>query len=69
MAVQTTPLKRVFKYSHLTWPDPGPGLTVEEVRDVYSAAVPELISAAIEGPETKNGEMIYTFKKGVGTKG
>ncbi|KXS30484.1 MAG: Uncharacterized protein AWT59_3389, partial [Candidatus Gallionella acididurans] len=30
---------------------------------------PELISASIEGPEKKVNNLVYTFKKGVGTKG
>ncbi|MFA6120893.1 MAG: PRTRC system protein C [Sideroxydans sp.] len=69
MAIQTTILKRTFAYSGLTLPDPGSGLSLEEVRDVYAATYPELISASIEGPEKKGDNLVYTFKKGVGTKG
>ena len=58
-----------FSYSGLTLPDPGKGLSLEEVRDVYAATYPELISASIEGPEKKGNNLVYTFKKGVGTKG
>jgi PRTRC genetic system protein C len=50
-------------------PDPGKLLSLEEVRDVYSAAYPELVSASIEGPEKRGDNLVYTFKKGVGTKG
>src|SRR3989339_849577 len=69
MAIQTTILNRTFAYSGLTLPDPGKGLSLEEVRDVYAATYPELISASIEGPEKKGDNLVYTFKKGVGTKG
>lgn len=69
MALQTQQLTRVFRYSGVEWPDPGHNMTPDEVREVYSAAVPELLTAAVEGPETKDGKLIYTFKKGVGTKG
>jgi len=53
----------------LTLPDPGKGLSLEAVRDVYASTYPELISASIEGPEKKGDNLVYTFKKGVGTKG
>uniref|UniRef100_E6QW87 PRTRC system protein C n=1 Tax=mine drainage metagenome TaxID=410659 RepID=E6QW87_9ZZZZ len=69
MAIVTTILTRTFSYSGLTLPDPGKGLSPEEVRDVYAATYPELISAAIEGPEKKGNNLVYTFRKGVGTKG
>lgn len=69
MTIQTTVLTRTFSYSGLTLPDPGKSLSPEEVRDIYSATYPELISASIEGPEKKGNNLVYTFKKGVGTKG
>lgn len=69
MAIETKVLTRTFSYSGMTLPDPGKGLSPEEVRDVYAATYPELISAAIEGPDKKGDNLVYTFKKGVGTKG
>lgn len=69
MAIETKVLTRTFSYSGMTLPDPGKGLSPEEVRDVYAATYPELISAAIEGPEKRGENLVYTFKKGVGTKG
>jgi PRTRC genetic system protein C len=53
----------------MTLPDPGKSLSLEDVRDVYAAAYPELVSASIEGPEKRGDNLTYTFKKGVGTKG
>jgi len=69
MAIKIETLTRTFSYGCLTLPDPGSSLSLEEVRDVYSAAYPELNSASIEGPEKKGASLVYTFKKGVGTKG
>ena len=69
MALQTVELKRVFKYNALSLQDPGPQYTPIQVRDLYSATYPEINTAAIEGPEEKNGELIYTFRRAVGTKG
>lgn len=69
MTIQTTVLTRTFSYSGLTLPDPGKSLSPEDVRDIYAATYPELISASIEGPEKKGNNLVYTFKKGVGTKG
>ena len=69
MAIQVTGLERSFSYNGVSLPDPGAALTLEQVRDVYSAAFPEIVSAAIEGPEQKNGKLLYVFRKAVGSKG
>lgn len=69
MAVIVKDMVRSFSYNGVTLPDPGKNLSVEEVRDVYSASFPEIVSASIEGPEQKGGKLVYTFRKSVGTKG
>lgn len=69
MTIQVTQAKRVFIYGSAHLPDPGEGLSPEEVRDVYSASFPEIVSAAIEGPVAKNGTLEFTFRKAVGSKG
>lgn len=68
MAIIIKELVREFSYNGVSLADPGRNLTLEEVRDVYSAAYPEIISASIEGPETKGGKMVYSFRKAVGSK-
>lgn len=62
-------LTRVFIYNGVKLPDPGPGLTVEQVRDLYVATYPELATAAVEGPSPANGAMQYKFTREVGVKG
>jgi PRTRC genetic system protein C len=69
MALQTHELKRAFRYNSVALPDPGPQYMIEQVRDMYAATYPEIVNAAVEGPEEKNGEMVYTFRRAVGTKG
>jgi len=69
MALQTQTLKRAFRYNSVSLPDPGPQYTLEQVRDLFAATYPEIVNAAIEGPEEKNGELVYTFRRAVGTKG
>lgn len=69
MAITTQKLTREFTYNGVVLPDPGASLSVEEVRDIYSASFPELVSAAIEGPETKGDKLVHRFAKAVGTKG
>lgn len=69
MAIQVTSLERSFSYNGVSLPDPGAALTLKQVRDVYSAAFPEIVSASIEGPEQKNGKLLYVFRKAVGSKG
>jgi PRTRC genetic system protein C len=67
MAIETTELQRVFRYNSVELPDPGG--TADEVRELYSATYPEIVNAAIEGPEEKDGKLVYTFRRAVGTKG
>lgn len=69
MAIQVNQLTRVFKYNGVSLPDPSPDMKPEEVRDLYSATYAELATAGVEGPETKGNQLIYSFRKAVGTKG
>jgi PRTRC genetic system protein C len=62
-------LPRVFMYNSVELEDPGPEHDAVDVRNLYSATYPEIVSAAIEGPELKNGKRVYTFRRAVGTKG
>ncbi len=67
MTSQTTP--RVFRYNAVELEDPGPEHDPVDVRNLYSATYPEIVSAAIDGPEEKDGKRVYTFRKAIGTKG
>ena len=67
--VKVEALTRAFIYNGVKLPDPGPGLTVEQVRDMYVATYPELATAAVEGPSPVNGTMLYTFTREIGVKG
>lgn len=62
-------LTRVFKYNSLDLADPGPAMSAEQVRDFYANLYPEIVSAAIEGPEQRDDKLVYTFRRAVGTKG
>lgn len=68
MTIAINEIQRVFRYNGVALPDV-PGMTPREVRDLYSAQYPELISAEVETGEVVNGAQEYTFRKAVGTKG
>lgn len=68
MSIAISPIVRTFNYQGIMLPDV-PGLAPREVRDLYSAQYPELISAEIDGGEIVNGRQDYTFRKAVGVKG
>ncbi len=68
MSIAITPIVRSFTYNGILLPDV-PGLTPREVRDLYSAQYPELVSAEVEAGEVANGRQDFTFRKAVGTKG
>lgn len=69
MAVAVTKLVREFNYNGMSLPDPSSAMTPDQVRDLYSATYPELATATVEGPETKAGKIVYSFRRAVGTKG
>ena len=62
-------LQREFVFNGITLPDPNPDFTVEQVRDVFVSAYPELATAAVEGPDTTGDTLKYTFTASVGVKG
>ena len=68
MSIAVTPIVRTFTYNGILLPDV-PGLSPREVRDLYSAQYPELVSAEVEAGEIANGRQDFSFRKAVGTKG
>ncbi|UEC01656.1 PRTRC system protein C [Burkholderia vietnamiensis] len=68
MSIAVSPIVRTFNYQGIMLPDV-PGLAPRDVRDLYSAQYPELLSAEIDGGEIVNGRQDYTFRKAVGVKG
>jgi PRTRC genetic system protein C len=62
-------VKRIFKYNSLILDDPDPKWNIEEVKDFYANAYPELTQSIIEGPDVSDEGLTYTFRKSVGTKG
>lgn len=68
MSIDIQEVKRVFRYNGIALPDV-PGLEAREVRDLYSAQYPELVSAEVEAGEVRDGTQEFVFRKAVGTKG
>ena len=68
MSMQVQIITRRYLYNGMTLPDI-PGHEPKEVRDIYSAQFPELLSADIEAGEVRNGVQEITFKRAVGVKG
>ena len=68
MDITLQPITRLFRYNGISLPDI-PGLSLTEVRDVYSAQFAELTSAEVVGGEVVDGVQEYEFRRQVGTKG
>ena len=62
-------LVREFQYDGIRIPDPGPELSVEQVRDLLTPQFPEIATASVSGPEATGSVMRYTFSRAIGTKG
>src|SRR5687768_2531658 len=68
MAIEVTEVRRLYRYNGINLPDV-PGMSARDIRDLYSAQYPELVSAEIEGGEIRNGVQEISFKRAIGTKG
>ena len=62
-------LLREFQYNGVRISDPGPQLTVDQVRDLLTPAYPEIATASVTGPEDTGSALRYTFSRAIGTKG
>jgi len=62
-------LAREFHYNGIRIPDPGPELTVEQVRDLLTPNYPEIATASVSGPEATGTTLRYTFTRAIGSKG
>jgi PRTRC genetic system protein C len=67
--LKTEVLLREFQYNGVRIPDPGPELTVDQVRDLLTPAYPEIATASVTGPEDTGSALRYTFNRAIGTKG
>ena len=61
-------MARIFVYDEREFPDPDPGITVDQVKATLADFYGEIANAAVK--ETKRGDdTIYEFQRRVGTKG
>lgn len=67
LKVQSLP--REFCYNGIRIPDPGPNLSVDQVRDLLTPNYPEIATASVSGPEATGSVLRYTFSRAIGTKG
>ena len=67
--LKTEELLREFHYNGVRIPDPGPELTVEQVRDLLTPNYPEIATASLSGPEDTGSVLRYTFSRAIGSKG
>ncbi len=68
-SLKTEALAREFYYNGVRIPDPGPEMTVEQVRDLLTPNYPEIATAALSGPEVASSALRYTFSRAIGSKG
>jgi len=62
-------LHREFFCNGTRIPDPAPGMSVEQVRELLTPAHPELATATLEGPEDTGTALRYSFSRAIGSKG
>ena len=66
-------LKRVFQFEinkeTITLEDPNSSFSANDVREMYTAAYPELLNSSIVNKGVENDKLVYEFKVVAGTKG
>lgn len=67
--LKTEVLLREFYFNGVRIPDPGPEMTVEQVRELLTPTYPEISTATLTGPEATDSTMRYTFSRAIGSKG
>ena len=67
--LKTEVLLREFYFNGVRIPDPGPEMTVEQVRELLTPTYPEIATATLTGPEATDLAMRYTFSRAIGSKG
>jgi PRTRC genetic system protein C len=68
MTITAQESKRYFDFNGLNLPDPGAMFTVDEVKQMFSNAYPDLLTAVVETELVADG-VKYNFIRNVGTKG
>jgi len=68
-SLKTTQLHREFYYNGIRIPDPGPALSVDQVRDLFTPNYPEIATASVSGPEDTGSMLRYSFSRAIGSKG
>ena len=68
MAIEVKETEKRYRYNGISLPNV-PGMNPKEIRDLYSAQYPELVSAEIEIGAVTDGVQEIIFKRAVGTKG
>lgn len=71
MTIALQQVARAFTFNGVNLPDPGPDFSPEEIKDIYSAQYPDLITALISPPvvNADGTTATYDFVRSVGTKG
>lgn len=69
MTVKNESLSRVFSYSGMALPDPNPTMPLEDVKAFYANVYPELTLAEVDTPVKQGNQLVYEFRRAVGTKG
>lgn len=60
---------REFTFNGMVLPDPDPSLRPDQVKELWAVSYPDLATAAVTGPETRDGKQVYKFSRAVGAKG
>jgi PRTRC genetic system protein C len=62
-------LVRKFKYGTMHLDDPGESMSPEQVKEVWAAHYPELMTAQVEGPVMEGANAVFTFVRASRDKG
>ena len=69
MPLKVTKSLRSFEYHGMLLPDPNSALEIPKVKEILALTHPEIATSEITGPASRNGQLIFTIERAVGSKG
>jgi PRTRC genetic system protein C len=69
MPLKVTKAIRCFEFNGALLPDPNSSLDLAKVKEILALAHPEIATAEITGPTSKNGTLVFHVERVIGSKG
>lgn len=67
--IKIEPIRRVYFFNKVRLPPPPASIPEDRLQQHYATVYPDILTAALAGPEPVGRELHFHFTRAVGTKG